>query len=72
MPILIILNGQVLPLTTQVEQMQNVVEFRVKTKCCRWTAAATTQVRHDKLREPRIAQFPGNALPWWAVRPIEH
>jgi hypothetical protein len=36
------------------------------------TAAALTPVRQDKLLELLFTQFSGNALPWLALRHIEH
>src|ERR1700730_6939076 len=68
---LILLDGQMLPLATQIERPQNVVEDRVKTeRRCR-AAATFTQVRQDKSLELLFTQLRGNALPWLAFRHIE-
>jgi hypothetical protein len=69
-PMPILLDGQVLPLATQIEHAQNVVEDRMKTERRLRAAAAFTQVRQDKLLELLFTQLRGNASPRLALRHI--
>src|SRR3954469_2885376 len=59
----ILVDRQLLPLTPQIEQLQNVVEDLEQTQLRGRTAAADGQVRQDKLLEQCETQLRGNRLP---------
>jgi hypothetical protein len=59
----ILVNRKLLPLAAQIQMLQNVIEYLVKTqRRCR-TAAAGGEVRQDKLFERRAIQLRRNRLP---------
>jgi hypothetical protein len=63
MALTILVNRQLLPLATQIQQLQDVVEELEQTELRCRTAAADGQVRQDKLLEQRETQLRGNPLP---------
>lgn len=66
--VLILFDRQFLPLTPQVEQLQNVVEDLVRSKFWSRAAASDGKMRQDKLFELLDAQSGGNRLPLVAFR----
>src|SRR3954454_2962257 len=62
MALTILFNRQLLPLATQIQQLQNVVEDLEQTELRCWTAAADGEMRQDKLLEQRETQSRGNPL----------
>jgi len=49
--IIAFVDGQFLPLTPEIQQLQDVVEDRVQRQFDRWSSAPHRQVRQDKLLE---------------------
>src|ERR1700733_7788771 len=66
--LVILVDRQLLPLTTQIQDLQNVVEDRVKTQLRCWTAATDGEMRQDKLLELRQLQLRRNRLPALSLR----
>jgi hypothetical protein len=54
---------QLLPLATQIEDLQNVIEDLVKTQLRCWTAATGREMRQDKLFKLRRLQLRQKRLP---------
>ncbi len=61
--LLILLDGQFLPLTAQVQRPQNVIEERMRAQLSRGAASALAQMRPDKFLELRKTQIRWNPLP---------
>src|SRR3954452_23154612 len=59
----ILVDRQLLPLTPQIEQLQNVVEDLEQTQLRCWSTAAGGKVRQDKLFKQSEPQLRGNRLP---------
>src|SRR3984885_3379820 len=59
----ILVDRQLLPLTTQIQELQNVVEDRVKTQLRCRIAATDGEMRQDKLLELRTRQLRRKRLP---------
>ena len=71
----IVVDRQLLPLTTQIQDLQNVVEDLVKTQLRCRTSATDGEMRQDKLLELRQLQLRRKRLPallvWTAPGGIE-
>ena len=59
----VLFNGQLLPLATHVEELQNVVEDCVRRQFRHRSARSTAKVGQDKLIKLRNGQFRRNPLP---------
>src|SRR5208282_1246244 len=66
--VLILFNRQFLPLTADVQQLQNVTKEGVQGELRRRASASNAQVGQDKLLELLEAQFRRNALPLLTFR----
>jgi hypothetical protein len=64
----VLVDRQFLPLTTQIQDLQNVVEDLVKTQLRCWTAATDREMRQDKLLELRTLQLRRKRLPSLSFR----
>src|SRR5271166_2998868 len=67
-PILVLFNRQFLPLTADVQQLQDVTKEAVQGELRRRSPGSNAQVRQDKLPELLEAQFRRNALPLLTFR----
>lgn len=63
LPLFVLFDGQLFPLTTEVQEFQNIVEDRVQRELGLRTPTPPVQMGQDKFLKLFSGQFRGNSLP---------